>query len=126
MINCHCGQCRKWSGHYVAATAAWREDLTISQRSEGDLSWYRSSEHAQRGFCRRCGSGLFWQHDELDTISIYAGTLEGPTGLETRAEIYVEDKGDYYGLAYPPVDTYARSGHNVHLTRTGSSEEQTP
>ena len=107
----------------MAATAAWRDDLTIRQQSKGDLAWFRSSEHARRGFCRQCGSGLFWQHDDLETTSIYAGTLDGETGLKTRAEIYVEDKGDYYDLTCPEVDTYPRSGHDVHLTRSGSGNK---
>jgi hypothetical protein len=58
-IACHCTQCRRTSGHHAAMTSASSEDLTlISSRT---LEWYRSSPAAERGFCRVCGSNLFWR-----------------------------------------------------------------
>ncbi len=94
VVGCHCSQCRRTSGHYVAATAALREDLIVVH-AEG-LAWYRSSPQARRGFCRHCGSSLFWDGEGRDTMSIMAGTLDGPTGLSTVLHIYTEDAGDYY------------------------------
>ena len=56
---CHCGQCRKTSGHYWAATQVPTDALTI--HGDSALTWYQSSSQAQRGFCHICGSSLFWQ-----------------------------------------------------------------
>ncbi len=97
VVACHCHQCRRTSGHHVAATAALLHDLTI--QGESALSWYRSSETARRGFCRTCGANLFWQRDGAAQVSIMAGTLDDGTGLETAAHIFVGDKGDYYAIA---------------------------
>ena len=47
VVACHCIQCRKTSGHYVAATSARREAIEIT----GEVTWFRSSESALRGFC---------------------------------------------------------------------------
>ena len=93
VINCFCGQCRKTSGHHVAATRARRADFHLGRDST--LKWYRSSEKAQRGFCCRCGGNLFWRHRDRDTISIMAGSLDQPTGLATVENMYVGDAGDY-------------------------------
>ncbi len=105
-IACHCGQCRRTSGHYVSATAVPRQNFTLT-RSDG-LKWYRSSAHARRGFCRECGSSLFWSADARETISIMSGTIDGKTGLHTAAHICVADKGDYYELnpSEPQYDAY--------------------
>jgi hypothetical protein len=105
-IACHCGQCRRTSGHYVSATAVSRQNFTLT-RSDG-LKWYRSSARARRGFCRECGSSLFWSADARDTISIMSGTIDGKTGLRTAAHICVADKGDYYELnpSEPQYDAY--------------------
>lgn len=93
---CHCGQCRQWHGHAGAYTNVARADLKlIEQRG---LAWYRSSNIARRGFCRECGSSLFWDGDKRDTISISAGCLDAPTGLKTTLQIFTKDKGDYYEL----------------------------
>jgi hypothetical protein len=96
-LACHCSQCRKSSGHYWSATRCPREALHLV-KDEG-LAWYRSSEHAQRGFCRDCGSSLFWQQDDSDQISIGTGTLDTPTGLKTLGHTFVKDKSDYVEIA---------------------------
>jgi len=92
---CHCGQCRRQSGHCVAATGAQRSDFLLTE--ERGLKWYRSSDYARRGFCGECGSALFWD-DRGDEVSINAGSLNAPTGLKTTKHIFVDDKGDYYEI----------------------------
>lgn len=96
VVFCHCGQCRRTSGHYVAATACATGDLqTVAD--EG-LRWYRSSEFAERGFCGTCGSSLFWRPDHGKHLSIMAGAFGVPTGLSSREHIHVDDASDYYDI----------------------------
>ena len=97
VVCCHCEQCRKSSGHYVAASASKIDNLHIG--GEDNLAWYRSSSKAQRGFCNTCGSNLFWRPDHQRYISIMAGTLDRPTGLTTACHIYVDMASDYYAIA---------------------------
>ena len=109
IIACHCKQCRKTSGHHVAATSADRADIAIS----GDVSWYQSSQDARRGFCGNCGSNLFWDAMAKPRISIFAGTLDGETGLQTEGHIFADDKGDYYTI---PDDARVAGGYDPDLT----------
>lgn len=94
VIACHCVQCRKTSGHFVAATSAERGAVEIS----GEVAWYQSSKTARRGFCPACGSNLFWDGPGSH-LSIMAGTLDAPTGLRLKGHIFCADKGDYYEIA---------------------------
>jgi hypothetical protein len=99
VVLCHCGECRRWAGHYWAASAADRGAVRISDG--GALRWFDSPEsvtHARRGFCAECGSSLFWDAPDRDTISFSAGALDQPTGLRTEKHIYTEFAGDYYEL----------------------------
>ncbi len=96
VVNCHCAQCRRTSGHFVAATAARREDLELTESA--GLRWYESSATARRGFCQACGASLFWEAVSGGRVSIMAGSLDPPTGLQTAAHIFVEDAGDYYDI----------------------------
>lgn len=102
---CHCGQCRRQSGHCAAATSAKRADFKLTK--DASLKWYRSSDWARRGFCGDCGSALFWD-DGGEEISINVGSLDQPTGLAVTSHIYVDDKGDYYeiGDALPKFAGY--------------------
>ena len=96
VVYCHCTQCRKTSGHFVAATATLKENLVLV--SDQGLSWYQSSASARRGFCMRCGSSLFWSPASNSYMSIMAGTLDQSIGIEAAEHIYVEFKADYYEL----------------------------
>ncbi len=96
VIACHCGQCRKQTGHYYAATNAQQADVEISDG--GSLRWYRASDFARRGFCGECGSALFWKRDDADDISILAGSFDQPSDLKLVSHIFVADKGDYYEI----------------------------
>ena len=93
---CHCEQCRKTSGHFVAATAALHENLTMVDDS--GLQWYKSSDIADRGFCNVCGSSVFWRPSHGRYMAIMAGTLDTPTGLRSRMHIYTADASDYYEI----------------------------
>ncbi len=91
---CHCGQCRKQSGHYWAAVNVALDDLTII----GAPTWYAASAAARRGFCGTCGSFLFWQGADEDEMGVALGALDGPTGLRLERHIFTADKGDYYDI----------------------------
>jgi len=97
VVACHCGQCQKTTGHHVAATSARRSDFTLLE--DKGLKWFDSSVGIRRGFCQECGGNLFWDKAMLPTISIFAGTLDQPTGLQMVEHIYVEEKADYYQIA---------------------------
>ena len=92
---CHCGMCRRQSGHFVAGVSAKQTALTID--GEEKLKWFQSSSYARRGFCHACGSNLFWD-DGTDRIGINMGSLDQPTNLKLERHIFVEDKADYYDI----------------------------
>ena len=96
VIACHCGQCRKQSGHYYAATNVADADLTVEDK--GSLKWYAASDFAKRGFCGTCGSALFWKRDGDDHTSVLAGTLDDDGGIKLTRHIFCDDKGAYYEI----------------------------
>ena len=104
VIACHCSQCRKTSGHFVAATSVPTTRLELTESAT--LRWYVSSSTAERGFCARCGGNLFWRPTSpgADTTSILAGTLDPPTGLSIVEHIFCADKSDYYEIDPREID----------------------
>jgi len=110
VLICHCEECRRWHGHVSACTAARREDLVLTEQR--GLRWIdspRSDAHARRGFCAECGSSLFWDAPCRRTVSVAAGTLDGPTGLRVAAHWYVSQAGDYYELATDGLPRHEQS-----------------
>ncbi len=95
---CHCSQCRKQTGHFLAAINVRRARLTVD--GEEKVGWYRSSDKVERGFCTVCGSTLFWRPDidGYDWTAVALGLFDTPTGLRISKHTFVGDKGDYYEI----------------------------
>lgn len=85
---------RTASGYHVAATACASDDLTMIEDSGPE--WYVSSEIADRGFCRICGSSILYRPNHGKHTSIIACTLDRPTGLAAKNRIFVEEASDCY------------------------------
>ncbi|MFC4292924.1 GFA family protein [Sphingorhabdus arenilitoris] len=94
---CHCSQCRKQSGHVWASTDVPEERISISGQEH--ISWYASSEKVRRGFCKNCGSVLFWDPIHHPRIAVAMGAFDPPTGTKLHVHIFTADKGDYYDIA---------------------------
>lgn len=92
---CHCAQCRKVTGHYLAACRTEQERFEI----DGELSWTAHSGTSQMGRCARCASPLFWRQPGSSTMSVLAGSLDHTNGIAPVGHAFVGEKGDYYGLA---------------------------
>jgi hypothetical protein len=91
---CHCVQCRRHQGALGVYTLAPEERYTI--KGKRNLAWYESSPGIRRGFCRNCGSKLFWQRSGSDQLDVTLGSMDEPTGLKIEKHIYLADAGDYY------------------------------
>ena len=92
VINCHCRDCQQMHGNYNAMLAGPATNVTFE--SDETLTWYDSSESAQRGFCSHCGSRLFKRAGDRMMVSM--GSLEEATGLRTMKNIWLDSKGDWY------------------------------
>ncbi len=101
VVNCHCRMCLRTHGHYGAYSSAARKNLSFSM--DDGLQWYQSPQddvggNVYRGFCKHCGSSLFWKLREREMISIAAGTLDQTANMKTAMHIWVSSAGDYYEI----------------------------
>lgn len=112
VIYCHCSQCQRQTGHYYAATNV--PDAQLRIEGADNITWYAASASAKRGFCRTCGSALFWKHNDLDETSVLAGTFDTPSDLKGESHIFVADKGDYYTID-DGLPQYERSSPSVRV-----------
>lgn len=96
VVNCHCSQCTRLNGNFGSHSKALKSMITVTK--DDGLSWYKIYDVARRGFCRECGSGLFWDQIEHKALGIIAGSLDSPTDLKTIGHIFVEEKSDFYEI----------------------------
>ena len=79
----------------MAATTVAKADLRIDD-PDAQLAWFHPVQEAGYGFCRRCGSSLFWRDDQPEWLAVCAGTLDPPTGLRTGAAWWASEASDYH------------------------------
>lgn len=97
VVNCHCGRCRRITGHFMAATGCADEHLQLE--ADATLRWYEPAAGVFYGFCDTCGSTLFWRSDgNPGWTSIAAGPLDQPTGLQTQVAWWTAEAADYHEL----------------------------
>lgn len=96
---CHCDMCRRWSsGPFFGVSCE-------SVRFEGEdaLGTIQSSPWAERGFCTKCGSGLFYRvtaegpHQGMTSVAL--GTLDDQGGLSLVKEWFIDKRPEVYELA---------------------------
>ena len=93
--GCHCSMCRRWGG--TSALAA--EVGSIEFSGEENITRFDSSAWAERGFCGRCGSNLFYRLKEADRYIVQMGAFDDASQFTLVGEIYVDEKPEGYSFA---------------------------
>ena len=96
VIACHCGQCLRTHGNFGAYTSC--DETRLHLEETRGLAWYVSSEFAKRGFCRICGSSLFWKPEAAAYVAVSAGALDDAGPLKLAKHIFTADKPGWYAI----------------------------
>lgn len=97
VLHCHCVNCQKSSGNYVASSGCPTNKLTINDPTE-QLRWYDMG-YCRYGFCATCGSRMFWQGAEhMHHTSIQAGVLDDASGLTLDGIWFADDAQPHVAL----------------------------
>jgi hypothetical protein len=93
---CHCGMCRRWNGGapYFAVAVA-----SVAFATSEHIGRYESSPWAERGFCTRCGTHLFYFLRPAQRYLMAMGCFDDPSQLTMSREIFIDRKPDGYALS---------------------------
>lgn len=103
---CHCAMCQKWAGGIAMLVDA----VSLSVSENEHLGIYKASEWAERGFCKKCGSSLFWRMQDGSHATVSVASLESSEGFTFTKEIFIDEKPDFYSFAQ---DTDKMTGAEV-------------
>ncbi len=89
---CHCTTCRTWGGGPFFAVDCGTE---IEIKGQKDIQVYNSSDWAERGFCKSCGTHLFYRLKESGQYIVSAGIYIEKT-FEFDHQVFIDEKPEYY------------------------------
>lgn len=93
---CHCGMCRRWGGGPLLATNCGSDVIFDSQEV---ITVYDSSEWAERGFCSRCGSHLFYRLKQSGEYYMPAGLFDSADKFTLDHQVFIDRKPGFYQFA---------------------------
>ena len=93
---CHCKMCRRWGGGPFMEIDCGTD---IEFEGEDHISVFDSSEWAERGFCRNCGSHLFYRIKSSGQHMVPVGLFEDDAGLAFEGQVFIDEKPGYYEFA---------------------------
>ena len=95
---CHCSMCRTWGGG-PALTVESAGDIDFE--GEENIKVFDSSDWAQRGFCKNCGTNLFYRLKDktLNFCNFNLGTIDNHEEFEFTKQIYIDAKPENYNFA---------------------------
>ena len=85
---CHCKMCQQWASGLFMGVHTDGFELT---GGEAEFTRFKSSDWAERGFCSKCGSNIYYHAVEYGHPSVSLGSLDDTSGL-TRTHEYYTDK----------------------------------
>lgn len=93
--GCHCGQCRRWAGGTVIGVIACGVGFSGTEY----MRRYESSEWAERAFCGKCGSSLFYrQKKDSDRYFMPVGVFDDQSAFRLASEVFIDAKPPGYAF----------------------------
>ncbi|HKO51934.1 MAG TPA: GFA family protein [Polyangiaceae bacterium] len=93
---CHCGMCRRWSGGsgFLGSPCAG-----VTFGGSEHLQRFMSSDWAERGFCKACGTTLFYYLKPTQAYTMSVGAFDDQTLFQLVREICIDRKPSGYAFA---------------------------
>lgn len=93
--SCHCGMCRRWTGGPLLAVDCGSD---VSFEGKENIGVYDSSDWAERGFCKSCGTHLFYRLKESGEYIMMVGIFDDDNFVFDH-QIFIDEKPAYYSFS---------------------------
>lgn len=94
--TCHCRMCRRWGGGPLMTVDCGTEVVFSGHQH---IVRYDSSDWAQRGFCSRCGSHLFYLLKDGGRYFVPVGLFDEEDRFQFTHQIFIDRKPAFYSFA---------------------------
>ena len=92
---CHCTMCRKWGGGPLLAVECGGD---VALDGDEHISTFESSEWAERAFCSKCGTHLFYRLKDDAHYAIPVGLFDDGDQWALTEQIFIDQKPPFYSF----------------------------
>ena len=93
---CHCKICTKWGGGPLLGVDCGSD---VSFEGKENISVFNSSDWAERAFCKKCGTHLFYRLKENNQYFMPIGLFDDRKDVVFDHQIFIEEKPSFYSFA---------------------------
>jgi hypothetical protein len=94
--HCHCSMCRKTHGAGYVTWVGFEQEQISMTSGNALLTWFDSSPGAQRGFCSRCGSSMFFRSERwAGELHIALGSIDDRIDRQPQANVFFDQHVDW-------------------------------
>jgi len=94
--TCHCKMCQRWAGSALLGLTIPADSIRFTGTK--NIRRLQSSGWAERAWCDKCGSGLWYrvtaEGPEHGTYHMPIGLLDDTSGLVMTREIFADEKAE--------------------------------
>ena len=98
---CHCSMCRRWGGGPLMAIDCGAD---VAFEGEENIGVFDSSAWAERGFCTKCGTHLFYRIKETRQHIVPAGLFDNEQGIVFDHQVFTDEMPSFYRFANKTED----------------------
>lgn len=109
VAHCHCTLCQRAHGAPVVTWVGFEAGQVQIHDAQARLHWYESTPGAERGFCTRCGTTLFFRSLRWPgELHIVRSNFDGPVDRDPQVHVYFDSHAPWLvlgsdGLARKPA-----------------------
>ena len=93
---CHCEMCRRWGGGPFMELNC---GSNIAFEGEDNITVFDSSDWAERGFCRHCGTHLFYRLKQTQEHMVPVGVFANNDSLQLDMQVFIDKKPGFYSFS---------------------------
>jgi len=88
--------CRKAHGAGYVTWVGFEQEQVSFTKDTDQLAWHDSSPGAQRGFCRQCGSSMFFRSERwTGELHIALGCIDDEMDRKPQANVFFDRHVDW-------------------------------
>lgn len=93
---CHCKTCQTWTGGPQMGIGCGK---SVEIKGEENVAYFESSSWAERAFCKKCGTHLFYKVKKTGDYRVLVGLFGDAISPKFDIQFFIDKKPENYSFS---------------------------